>query len=161
MATQYSKDKYARIRDLKNEPLAKLTFDSKKRKQSDEKVDAAVPPPINVAPSSPTLSLEVTVVTPPLTCKKGKNKIGMSVWDNPTTALGRAHNVITDDELKGLSSIPSHELVSWHIHKLVEECNSVLLASLFAFVLYMWMCIISSLICLFQFGAQGVVAYHH
>ena len=58
MTTRYSKDKYARIRDLKNEPLAKLTFDSKKRKLSEEKVDDAVLPPINVAPSSPTPSLE-------------------------------------------------------------------------------------------------------
>nr|POE70109.1 hypothetical protein CFP56_23659 [Quercus suber] len=35
-------------------------------------------------------------------------------------ALGRAHNVITDDELRGISSIPSHELVNRHIHKLVQ-----------------------------------------
>ena len=68
MITRYSKDKYARIRDLKNEPLAKLTFDSKKRKLSEEKVDAANLPPVNAAPSSPTPSLEVTTTTPPLTC---------------------------------------------------------------------------------------------
>ena len=43
---------------------------------------------------------------------KGKSKFGMSVWDDPAIALGRAHNVITKDELKGLSSIPSHEHVS-------------------------------------------------
>nr|POE91892.1 hypothetical protein CFP56_28006 [Quercus suber] len=35
-------------------------------------------------------------------------------------ALGRAHNVITSDELKSLSSVPSHELISRHIHKLVQ-----------------------------------------
>lgn len=47
----------------------------------------------------------------------------MSIWDDPTTALGRAHNVVTDDELKGLSSIPSHELLNHHIHKLVQVCH--------------------------------------
>ena len=79
MTTRYSKDKYARIRDLKNEPLVKLTSDLKKRKLSEEKVDAATLPPVNVAPSSPTPSLEETAVTPPLTRSKGKRKIGMSV----------------------------------------------------------------------------------
>ena len=136
MATRYSKDKYARIKDLKNEPLAKLTFDSKKRKFGDEKVDAAPSPTVNVAPHSLTLSLEVTAVTPSLTRSKGKSKIGMSVWDDPATALGCAHNVIINDKLKGLSSIPSHELISRHIHKLVHVSNSALLVSLLDFVLY-------------------------
>ncbi|XP_050259657.1 uncharacterized protein LOC126704670 [Quercus robur] len=54
------------------------------------------------------------------THSKGKAKVGKSVWEDPAIALGRAHNVITDDELKGLSSIPSHKLVSHHIHKLVQ-----------------------------------------
>jgi len=50
----------------------------KKIKLSDEKVDV-VPPPVNVTPSSPTLPLEATIVTPPFTHTKGKGKIGMSV----------------------------------------------------------------------------------
>ena len=136
MATRYSKDKYACIKDLKNKPLAKLTTDSKKRKFGDKKVDVAPSPTINVAPPFPIPSLKVTTVTPPLTRSKGKSKIGMSVWDDPATALGDPHNVITNDELKGLSSIPSHELVSRHIHKLVQVTNSALLVSLLDFVLY-------------------------
>ena len=52
--------------------------------------------------------------------EKGKSKADASAWDYVTTALGRAHNVITYDELKGLSEIPSHELVNHHIHKLVQ-----------------------------------------
>ena len=55
---------------------------------------------------------------PPTTHSKGKDKVGKSVREDLATNLGRAHNVITDDELKGLSSIPSHKLVSCHIHKL-------------------------------------------
>ena len=97
---------------MKNEPLANLTSDSKKRKLSDEKANTAALPPAHVAASSPTPSLEVTAVTPPITCAKGKGKVGMSIWDDPATALGCAHNVITDGELKGLLFIPSHELVS-------------------------------------------------
>nr|POF08717.1 hypothetical protein CFP56_04835 [Quercus suber] len=120
MATGYSKDKYARIKNLKNEPLANLISDSKKRKLSDEKADTSILPPVQTAHSSPIQSLEVIAATPPLTRARGKTKVEMSVWDDPATALGRAHNVITNDELKGLSSIPSHELVSRHIHKLVQ-----------------------------------------
>ena len=77
---------------------------------------------------------EMTTITPPITRAKGKGKIGMSVWDDPTTALGYAHNVITNDELKGLLSIPSHELVSRHIHKLVQVCSSILPCISFGFV---------------------------
>ena len=119
MATRYSKEKYARIKNLKNEPLSNLTTDSKKRKLSDEKAETTALLPVHTTPSSSTPSLEVTAFTPPTTRAKGKGKVGRSVWDDPATAMGRAHNVITDNELKGLSSIPSHELVSRHIHKLV------------------------------------------
>ena len=124
MAARYSKDKYARIKNLKNEPLANLTSDLKKRKLSDEKAKTAVLPPVHVAPSSPSLSLEVIAITSPITCAKGKDKVGRSVWNDPATALGRAHNVITNDELKGLSSIPSHKLVS---HISISWCRYVVL----------------------------------
>ena len=54
-----------------------------------------------------------------------------------TTLLQPWVDVITNDELKGLSSIPSHELVSQHIHKLVQVSNSIPSASLLEFILYM------------------------
>ena len=97
-------------------------MDSKKQKLTEEKGETTALPSVQVAPSSPTLSLEVTTFTSPTTRSKGKGKAGKSVWDDPTTAMGRAHNVITDDKLKGLLSIPSHELVNCHIHKLVQVC---------------------------------------
>lgn len=65
--------------------------------------------------------------SPPTTRSKGKAKIGKGVWDGPAIALRQAHNVVTDDKLKGLSSIPSHELVSYHIHKLVQVFHSMFL----------------------------------
>ena len=58
--------------------------------------------------------------TPPTTHFKGKGKVGKSVWEDPTIALRQAHNINPNDELKGLSSTPSHNLVSYHIHKLVQ-----------------------------------------
>nr|POE46419.1 hypothetical protein CFP56_56740 [Quercus suber] len=119
MATRYSRDKYARIKNLKSEPLANLTSGSKKKKLGDEKAEVSLRPSAHIAPS-PTPSLEVTAISPPVTRARGKSKIGLNVWDDPATASGRAHNVITTDELKSLSSVPSHELVSRHIHKLVK-----------------------------------------
>ena len=73
--------------------------------------------------------------TPPTTCSKGKSKVGKSVWEDLATAFGWAHNVITDEELKGLSSISSQELVSHHIHKLVQVLYSTVSSSL-NFLLY-------------------------
>nr|POE96261.1 hypothetical protein CFP56_54046 [Quercus suber] len=61
-------------------------------------------------------------ITPPTTRSKGNSKIGTSVWDDPATALGQAHNIIMDDELKGLTSIPSHELVT-KSSKIIEAIN--------------------------------------
>ena len=159
MATKYSKDKCACIKNLKNEPLANLTSDSKKRKLSDEKADTTALPLVHVTLSSPTLCLEVTVVTPPITLVKGKGKIGMSVWDDPATTLGRAHNVITNNELKSLSSIPSHELVNRHIHKLVQVCSSVLPAS--PLDLSVCVGVHSFLPYLFQLGHWVVIAYNN
>ena len=51
---------------------------------------------------------------------KGKSKVDSNIWDDATIAMGRAHNVVTLEELKGLNSIPSHELVSRHVHKLIQ-----------------------------------------
>lgn len=133
MATRYSKEKYACIKNLKNEPLSNLTADSKKRKLTDEKAETAALPPVHTTLSSPTPSWEVATFTPPTTHAKGKSKVGRSVRDDPSIAMGHVHNVITNDELKGLSSIPSHELVSHHIHKLVQVCGFLPLVSLLYF----------------------------
>jgi len=119
MAIRYSKEKYVRIRGIKNEYLSSLAAESKKRKLGSEKGDIVVLPSVQIAPSSPTQSLEVAAFTPFTTRSKGKGKVGKSVWDDLATTLGRAHNVVIDKELKSLISIPSHELVSCHIHKLV------------------------------------------
>ena len=68
---------------------------------------------------------------------KGKSKVGKSVWEDPPIALGWAHNVIINEELKGLSSILSHKLVSRHINKLVQVLCSTVSSSL-NFSLYPW-----------------------
>ena len=120
MATRYSKDKYVRVKNLKNEPLSYLTPRSKKRKLDEGKDETTAPLSLFGTPSSSTPSLEMMTFTPSTTRSKGKGKVGKSVWEDPATAFGRVHDVITDDELRGILSIPSHELVNRHIHKLVQ-----------------------------------------
>ena len=117
MATKYSKDKYACVKSLKNEPLSLITPGSKKRKLDEGKDKTSALQSLFGTPSSLTPSLEMMTFN--LLTTRRKAKVGKSVWDDLATALGRAHKAITDDELKGLSSISSHELVSPHIHKLV------------------------------------------
>ncbi|KAL0001439.1 hypothetical protein SO802_015220 [Lithocarpus litseifolius] len=111
MATRYSKDKYAHVKGMKNEPLSQLAVETKKRKLNEEKGETTTSPIICTVPSSPTPSLKMMTFSPPTIHSKGKSKIGKRIWEDPATTLGRAHNVVTNEELKGLSSIPSHKLV--------------------------------------------------
>ena len=104
---------------MRNEPLSQLVVETKKHKLNEEKGKTTISPTVRTILSSPTPSLEMMMFTPPTDCSKGKSKVGKSVWEDPATALGRANNVIIDEELKGLSSILSHKLVSRYIHKLV------------------------------------------
>ena len=130
MATRYSKDKHARVKGMKNEPLSQLAIDTKKCKLIEEKSETIISSSIHIVPSSPTSCFEMVTVTPPTTHSKGKSKIGKSIWEDLATDLGRVHNIIMDEELKGLASIPSHELVSRHIHKLVQVFYTIVILSL-------------------------------
>nr|POE60023.1 hypothetical protein CFP56_03616 [Quercus suber] len=64
--------------------------------------------------------LPSSAIAPPVTRSKGKGKVWKSVWEDQATVIGRAHNVITDEELRGLSAVPSHKFVSHYIHKLIQ-----------------------------------------
>ena len=108
-------------------PYLSLPLNQRNRKLDEGKNETPALQSLFCTPSSPTPSLEMMNFNPLTTRSKGKAKVGKSVWDDPTTALGRAHNVITDDELKGLSSIFSHKLVSYHIYKLVQVFHSTFL----------------------------------
>ena len=70
-----------------------------------------------------SLALSVEEITPRTKkCKtgdKGKEKVGASVWANAKTSLARANEIVTPEELKEISDIPSHEMVNRHVHKLV------------------------------------------
>ena len=108
------------MKSLKNEPLSQLALGLKKHKLDEGKDETPTPLSLVGTLSSPTPSLEMMTFTPPITHSKGKGKVGKRVWEDLAVALGQAYNVITDDELRGLLSILSHELVSHHIYKFVQ-----------------------------------------
>ena len=50
---------------------------------------------------------------------KGNEKIGSNVWANVGVAMALANEHLTLEEMKEISDVPSHEMVSRHVHKLV------------------------------------------
>ena len=51
---------------------------------------------------------------------KGKEKIGSSVWADVGAAMARANELLTLEEMKEIVDVPSQEMVSHHVHKLVQ-----------------------------------------
>ena len=55
-----------------------------------------------------------------MTGDKGKEKVVFSVWEDTGVAMDRVNELLTPGEMKEISSVPSHEMVSHHVHKLVQ-----------------------------------------
>ena len=122
MTTKFNQELYANLRAKKNELLSNLA--QKRPRAAKEVVETIASTPVASDPkaTSPAASIEEITSRPKRArgSNKGKNKVDSNVWDDVAIAMGRAHNVITRKELKDLNVVPSHELVSRHIHKLVQ-----------------------------------------
>ena len=71
--------------------------------------------------ASPTISLkEVPALNKQKTGYKGKEKVGSNIWANAEAAMTRANELLTPEEMKEISLVPSHEMVSQHVHNLVQ-----------------------------------------
>ena len=64
---------------------------------------------------------------------KGKEKICSSIWSDVEAVMDRANELLTPGEMKEISSIPFHEMVSRHVYKLVQVIILILIHSLFSF----------------------------
>ena len=64
---------------------------------------------------------------------KGKEKVGSSIWSDAETAVDRVNEFFTLGEMKEISSTPFHEMVSCHVHKLVQVTLLALVSHLFFF----------------------------
>ena len=64
---------------------------------------------------------------------KGKEKEGFSVWADAGTTMARVNELLTPEEMKEISRMPSHKMVSQHVHKLVQVIFSCLVLLFFFF----------------------------
>ena len=131
MMSKFNKEMYKKIREKKNVPLSsigqrKLRFTDKEKEKEKEIVERGSSTPIleleDGQEASPGVSVEE--VARPLKKQKvgskGNEKVGSSVWTDVEASVDRAHELFTFGEMKEISSIPSHEMVSRHVHKLVQ-----------------------------------------
>ena len=136
MTTKFNKDMYAKIRAKKDEPLSNI---GKKAVRITGRGSPAVPA-ASVTPiasraettrmASPSTSIE-ELPTPaskrPHLSSKEKEKVDSrtsTIWSDERLAVVRAHGVITADDLKVFSGVPSNTVASCHVHRLVQVRSS-------------------------------------
>ena len=137
MTTKFNQEFYARIKAKENEPLSSIgqrrlrVVKKEKEKEAAEKGSST--PALDKGRLA-FLALSVKEITPRHkkrnSSEKGKEKMGASVWADVEMALAQANEIITPDELKEISSVPSHEMVNRHVHKLVQVTSLRLYSSL-------------------------------
>ena len=133
MTSKFNKEMYKKIREKKNEPLSSIG-QRKQRFTDKEKEKERKKEIVERGSSTPVLELEegqaaspgvsVKEVARPLKKQKvgskRKEKVGSSVWSDAEATMDHANELLTPGEMKEISSIPSHEMVSRHVHKLVQ-----------------------------------------
>ena len=136
MTTKFNKDMYAKIRAKKDEPLSNI---GKKAVRITGRGSPAVPA-ASVTPiasraettrmASPSTSIE-ELPTPaskrPHLSSKEKEKVDSrtsTIWSDERLAVDRAQRVITTDDLKVFSGVPSNTMASHHVHRLVQVRSS-------------------------------------
>ena len=135
MTTKFNKDIYAKMRAKKGEPLSKI---GKKTVCITGRVSSSVPatsvtPVVFGAEMTRTASLSTSVEelpTPvskrPHLSEREKEKAdphSSTIWGDERLALDRAHRVVTAEDLKVFSRVPSNIVASHHVHKLVQVRN--------------------------------------
>ena len=126
MMTKFNQKLYAWIKAKKNEPFSSIgqrrvrVVEKEKEKEVTEKC-SSTPVPKEGWAASPIVSIKE--ITPHAkkhkTGDKGKEKVGASIQADAGATLARVNEVVMLEEMKEISSVPSHEMVSRHVHKLV------------------------------------------
>ena len=136
MTTKFNNDMYAKMRAKKDEPLSNI---GKKAVRITGRGSPAVPAAL-VTPvasgakttrtASPSTSIEehpTPASKRPRLSSKEKEKVDSctsTIWSNERLAMDRAHGVITTDDLKVFSGVPSNTVASCHVHRLVQVRSS-------------------------------------
>ncbi|XP_075671764.1 uncharacterized protein LOC142641251 [Castanea sativa] len=130
MTTKFNKGMYEKMRSKKDEPLSNI---GKKVVRVKGKVTSVTPitsstPVVSGADTtrtaSPATSIE-EIPTPaskrPRTAERGKETTSSStIWDDEKLAMDRARGVVTGEDLKVFSGMPTSELMGRHLQKLVQ-----------------------------------------
>ena len=139
MMTKFNKDMYAKMRSKKDELLSNI---GKKTVRITGKGPSVIPaayvtPVVSRAdttrtasPSTSVEELPTLVFKRPRLPDREKEKADphtSTVWDDERLAVDRAHGFVTAEDLKVFSRVPFNNVVSRHVHKLVQVkclCNS-------------------------------------
>ena len=132
MTTKFNKDMYAKMRAKKDQPLSNIGKKAVRimGRGSPAVLVTSVTPVVSGAETtrtaSPSTSLE-EFPTPtskrPRLSSKDKEKVDSrtsTIWSDERLAVDRAHGVITADDLKVFSGVPSNTVASHHVHRLVQ-----------------------------------------
>ena len=131
MTTKFNNDMYVKMRSKKEEPLSNIR---KKTVCIIEKgpfstLFVSVTPIVSVTETtrtdSPTTSVEELPTPVKRSCLSNKEKEKVdsrssTVWDDESLVVDRAHEVVTAEDLKAFSGVPFNNVVTRHVHKLVQ-----------------------------------------
>ena len=132
MMTKFNQDMNVKMGSKKNEPLSNLGKRTVHVIGKGPSVTLAVPGTKTTKTASPATSVEdITTPIPkkPRLVDKRNEKANSrpsSVWNDAGLVVKRANEVVTAEDLKVFSSMPSNEIVTRHVHKLVQVmylCN--------------------------------------
>ena len=168
MTTKFNKDMYAKIRAKKDEPLSNI---GKKAVRITGRGSPAVPA-TSVTPiasraettrmASPSTSIE-ELPTPaskrPHLSSKEKEKVDSrtsTIWSDERLAVDRAQRVITTDDLKVFSGVPSNTMASRHVHILVQVRSSR-----FFFFSFFFYALLTNGLGFILVGARGKSSHYH
>ena len=127
MKTKFNKDMYMKIKGKKNKPLSSngqrrlKIVDKEKEKEETIERGSSTPTLDKGRVASQALSLEEVVLLAKKrkTRDKRKGKMGSNVWVDAGAAMARANKLLTPKEMREISNVPSHKMVSLHVHKLM------------------------------------------
>ena len=136
MTTKFNKDMYAKMRAKKDKPLSNI---GKKTVRITRRGSPAVPA-TSITPvasgaemtrtTSPSTSIEelpTLASKRPHLSSKEKEKADprtSTIWSDERLAVDRAHGVITAEDLKVFTRVPSNTMASRHVHRLVQVRSS-------------------------------------
>ena len=125
MITKFNQDIYVKTRSKKNEPLSNLGKRTVRVVGKGPPVTPIVPSiePMRIA----SLATSVKEISTPISKKprladKGNKKADShlsNVWDDAGLAVEKVNEFVNVEDLKAFFGMPSDEVVTCHVHKLV------------------------------------------